>query len=49
MLQFHDRGVPMLVIGSLMFVPGVYHVRIAYYASRGVKGYRYEDIPRFDD
>ncbi|EDV22749.1 Transmembrane protein 230 [Trichoplax sp. H2] len=38
----------LFVIGSLLFIPGFYHVRIAYYAYRGYSGYSYEDIPEFD-
>jgi hypothetical protein len=31
-----------------MFIPGAYHVRIAYYAFKGYIGYSFEDIPEFD-
>ena len=31
-----------------MFIPGAYHVRIAYYAYKGYDGYSYDDIPEFD-
>lgn len=44
-----DRTVPVLIIGILVFLPGFYHLRIAYYASKGYRGYSYEDIPDFDD
>ncbi|XP_039657966.1 transmembrane protein 230b [Perca fluviatilis] len=44
-----DRTVPVLIIGILVFLPGIYHLRIAYYASRGYRGYSYDDIPDFDD
>ncbi|KAG9354806.1 hypothetical protein AGOR_G00054180 [Albula goreensis] len=44
-----DRTVPVLIIGVLVFLPGFYHLRIAYYASKGYHGYSYEDIPDFDD
>ncbi|OZJ02073.1 hypothetical protein BZG36_05059 [Bifiguratus adelaidae] len=30
--EWLDKGIPFLVLGSLMFVPGAYHVYIAYYA-----------------
>ncbi|KAJ7987255.1 hypothetical protein DPEC_G00336840 [Dallia pectoralis] len=30
-----DRTVPVLIIGILVFLPGFYHLRIAYYASKG--------------
>ncbi|XP_054906874.1 transmembrane protein 230b [Poeciliopsis prolifica] len=44
-----DRTVPVLIIGIIVFLPGIYHLRIAYYASKGYPGYSYEDIPDFDD
>ena len=47
--QHSDRTVPVLIIGILVFLPGIYHLRIAYYASRGYRGYSYDDIPDFDD
>ncbi|ETE68109.1 hypothetical protein L345_06094, partial [Ophiophagus hannah] len=28
---------------------GFYHLRIAYFASKGYRGYSYDDIPDFDD
>lgn len=47
--QHSDRTVPVLIIGILVFLPGFYHLRIAYYASKGYRGYSYDDIPDFDD
>uniref|UniRef100_A0A8C6XIN1 Transmembrane protein 230 n=1 Tax=Naja naja TaxID=35670 RepID=A0A8C6XIN1_NAJNA len=44
-----DRAVPVLIIGILVFLPGFYHLRIAYFASKGYRGYSYDDIPDFDD
>ncbi|CAM4719052.1 unnamed protein product [Leuciscus chuanchicus] len=44
-----DRTIPVLIIGILVFLPGFYHLRIAYYASKGYRGYSYDDIPDFDD
>ncbi|KAH9492477.1 hypothetical protein Btru_029197 [Bulinus truncatus] len=46
--QYSDRTWPLLLLGSLMFIPGAYHVRIAYYAYKGYDGYSYEDIPEFE-
>ena len=46
--QYGDRTYPMLILGSLMFIPGFYHVRIAYYAWKGYRGYSFDDIPDFD-
>ncbi|KTG39993.1 hypothetical protein cypCar_00013212, partial [Cyprinus carpio] len=46
---YPDRTIPVLIIGILIFLPGFYHLRIAYYASKGYRGYSYDDIPDFDD
>jgi len=39
----------MLVLGALAFIPGSYHVYIAFYAWREAPGYSFEDIPDFND
>ncbi|XP_063067474.1 transmembrane protein 230a isoform X2 [Engraulis encrasicolus] len=44
-----NRTIPVLIIGVLVFLPGFYHLRIAYYASKGYRGYSFDDIPDFDD
>lgn len=45
----HSEGAwPLLMIGALVFIPGIYHVRIAYFAYRGYPGYAFDDIPDFD-
>jgi len=31
-----------------MFIPGSYHVHLAYNAWKGNSGYSYDDIPEFD-
>ncbi|CAG7825423.1 unnamed protein product [Allacma fusca] len=46
--RFADRVWPMMIMGCLLFTPGFYHVRIAYYAYKGVPGYSFEDIPEFE-
>lgn len=46
--KYGDRTWPVLILGSLMFIPGFYHVRIAYYAYKGYVGYSYDDIPEFE-
>ncbi|XP_041368287.1 transmembrane protein 230-like [Gigantopelta aegis] len=46
--QYSDRTWPVLLIGGVMFIPGFYHVRIAYYAYKGYTGYSYDDIPEFE-
>ena len=39
------KATPMLIIGSICFVPGFYMVRIAYHAWKGQYGFSYDDIP----
>lgn len=43
-----DRTWAVLILGVLMFIPGAYHVRIAYYAYKGYEGYSYDDIPEYE-
>ncbi|VDM40181.1 unnamed protein product [Toxocara canis] len=43
-----DRVWPIFALGLIMFVPGAYHVRIAYHAFRGDSGFSFDDIPDFD-
>ncbi|XP_013779775.1 transmembrane protein 230-like isoform X1 [Limulus polyphemus] len=38
----------LIFLGSIMFIPGGYHVRIVYYAYRRYPGYSFDDIPDFD-
>ncbi|XP_043939078.1 transmembrane protein 230 isoform X1 [Protopterus annectens] len=45
----NDKAWPLLIIGILVFLPGFYHLRIAYYAAKGYRGYSFDDIPDFDD
>ncbi|XP_077992582.1 transmembrane protein 230-like [Glandiceps talaboti] len=47
--KYSDRTWPLLIIGTLLFIPGFYHIRLACYAYKGYRGYSYEDIPDFDD
>uniref|UniRef100_A0A8C6EHE5 Transmembrane protein 230 n=1 Tax=Moschus moschiferus TaxID=68415 RepID=A0A8C6EHE5_MOSMO len=44
-----NQAVPVLIVGILVFLPGFYHLCIAYYASKGYRGYSYDDVPDFDD
>ncbi|XP_061837070.2 transmembrane protein 230-like [Nerophis lumbriciformis] len=48
-VEHRDRTIPVIIIGILVFLPGFYHLRIAYYASKGYRGYSYDDIPDFGD
>uniref|UniRef100_A0AAV2IWP1 Transmembrane protein 230 n=1 Tax=Knipowitschia caucasica TaxID=637954 RepID=A0AAV2IWP1_KNICA len=34
-VEHPDRTIPVIIIGVLVFLPGFYHLRIAYYASKG--------------
>lgn len=47
--QHSERTIPVIIIGILVFLPGFYHLRIAYYAYKGFRGYSYDDIPDFGD
>ncbi|BFZ01824.1 hypothetical protein BsWGS_04863 [Bradybaena similaris] len=47
-VQYSDRTWPLLLLGALMFIPGAYHTRIAYYAYKGYEGFSFEDIPEFE-
>ncbi|GBF95816.1 hypothetical protein Rsub_08252 [Raphidocelis subcapitata] len=39
------RATSLLVLGSICFLPGAYHTRVAYLAWRGVEGYSLNSIP----
>ncbi|XP_071448421.1 transmembrane protein 230 isoform X1 [Hetaerina americana] len=46
--KYSDRTWPIIILGIIMFLPGAYHVRIAYYAYRQYPGFSFDDIPEFD-
>lgn len=46
--KYADRTWPLIILGIIMFLPGAYHIRIAYYAYRQYPGYSFDDIPEFD-
>lgn len=46
--KYSDRTWPVLILGAIMFIPGIYHVRIAYYSYKGYDGFSYEMIPEFE-
>ncbi|CAF1348964.1 unnamed protein product, partial [Didymodactylos carnosus] len=46
--QYRDRTWPLILVGTIVFLPGFYHVRIAYYAWKGYKGFTFDDIPDLD-
>ncbi|CAM6093016.1 unnamed protein product [Calypogeia fissa] len=37
-----------LILGILIFLPGFYETRMAYYSWRGAKGYSWSSIPAYD-
>lgn len=43
------RAMPLMVIGSIVFIPGAYNVRTAYYAWKGYHGYSFADIAGFGE
>ena len=43
-----DEALPLLILGSLLFIPGAYHTRIALWAYFGYAGFDMSDIPEFD-
>ncbi|KAF9383757.1 hypothetical protein CPB97_006194 [Podila verticillata] len=44
-----DKGTPLLILGTLCFIPGAYHVGLAYYAYQDYEGYSFSHIPDLDD
>lgn len=40
-----EGSTPILILGTITFLPGLYHVRIAYYAWKGYAGFSFADIP----
>ncbi|CAD5110824.1 unnamed protein product [Dimorphilus gyrociliatus] len=46
--EYKDRTWPVLFLGAIMFIPGAYHVRLAYLAYKGYDGYSFDDIPTFE-
>jgi len=46
--KYADRTWPLLILGFIMFIPGSYHVRLAYYAWKGYDGYSFDDIPEYE-
>eukprot|EP00262_Sarcandra_glabra_P011063 TRINITY_DN26761_c0_g1_i1.p1 TRINITY_DN26761_c0_g1~~TRINITY_DN26761_c0_g1_i1.p1 ORF type:complete len:104 (+),score=7.82 TRINITY_DN26761_c0_g1_i1:204-515(+) len=39
------HGIFFAALGSLLFIPGFYYTRIAYYAYKGYKGFSFSNIP----
>jgi len=45
----NDRGLPIFILGGIMFIPGSYASYIIYGAWRGWSGFNYNMIPSYDD
>lgn len=43
--KHNGSSTPLLLSGALLILPGGYHTHIAWKASRGVRGYSFDDIP----
>ncbi|CAN6200893.1 unnamed protein product [Urochloa humidicola] len=39
------HGIFFAILGMVMFIPGFYYTRIAYYAYKGYKGFSFSNIP----
>ncbi|XP_044471188.1 transmembrane protein 230-like [Mangifera indica] len=39
------HGLFFAILGSILFIPGFYYTRIAYYAYKGYKGFSFANIP----
>ncbi|ESW26900.1 hypothetical protein PHAVU_003G157700 [Phaseolus vulgaris] len=39
------HGIFFAILGSILFIPGFYYTRIAYYAYEGYKGFSFSDVP----
>ncbi|CAF1062498.1 unnamed protein product [Rotaria sordida] len=46
--QYSDRTWPLILVGTLIFLPGFYHLRIAYWAWKGDQNFSFADIPDLD-
>lgn len=45
----NDRGIPILAIGGILFIPGSYASYVLYGSWRGWQGFEYSQIPSYDD
>ncbi|KAH6779472.1 transmembrane protein [Perilla frutescens var. hirtella] len=39
------HGIFFAILGGILFLPGFYYTRIAYYAYKGYKGFSFSNIP----
>jgi len=42
---FLGTGIFFMILGIVMFIPGFYYTRIAYYAYKGYNGFSFSNIP----
>nr|DAD45772.1 TPA_asm: hypothetical protein HUJ06_004002 [Nelumbo nucifera] len=45
LLIFGTLGLFFTALGAVLFIPGFYYTRIAYYAYKGYKGFSFSNIP----
>ncbi|XP_008483094.1 transmembrane protein 230 [Diaphorina citri] len=46
--EYEDRFWPFLILGVIMFLPGAYHLFVAFAAYKNIPGYSFSSIPDFD-
>ncbi|KAK4783050.1 hypothetical protein SAY86_007424 [Trapa natans] len=39
------HGVFFVIVGAILYIPGFYYTRIAYYACKGYQGFSFSNIP----
>lgn len=39
------HGIFFAILGGMLFIPGFYYTRLAYYAYKGYKGFSFSNIP----
>ena len=45
----NESAIALIVIGSLLFCPGAYFTRIAYYSFQDVEGFSFKQLPSFQN
>jgi hypothetical protein len=43
-----DNAIPLLTLGLLTFIPGIFATRIALWAWCGYEDFSFDDLPGFD-
>jgi hypothetical protein len=44
-VDYEDRGIPLIILGSICFLPGFYHLIILIQIWRGKEGFTYNLLP----